>query len=254
MLQYQLQFRLFLVAFFGVLYIFAMKKMARHASGETTPKRHVVLKIISFLNLLSSVICMVTGIYLLHKMQYPENTITDTYSPYQIVHTYDEFCWWGYPTQQQNQAIMSITNVFSGLALAVYCFYFEKSDSKWWNKVLKFIYGVLLYMFFCSATNFHYFDSAEFIAAGLFLTMIIIVQLVARTRKTKEVLSMPIEDNDAASFVSPEAPQNETSVHLIPPTDHTRYMPKNNIDTDVVQHGKAESDVQQKEEIQDVDL
>lgn len=253
MLQYQLQFRLFLVAFFGVLYIFAMKKMARHASVETTPKRHVVLKIISFLNLLSSVICMVTGIYLLHKMQYPENTITDTFSPYQIVHTYDEFCWWGYPTQQQNQAIMSITNVFSGLALAVYCFYFEKSDSRWWNRVLKFIYGVLMYMFFCSATNFHYFDSAEFIPAGLFLTTIIIVHIVARTRETTEALSVPTEDSYVASFVS-TAPHEDTSVHHTPPTDHTRYMPKSNTDIGVAQQSSIESDLQQDEETQDVDL
>lgn len=228
--------------------------MAKHASVETKPKRHIILKIISFLNLLSSVICMVTGIYLLYKMQYPENTITDTYNPYQIVHTYNEICWWGYPTQEQNQAIMSITNVFSGLAWAVYFFYFENSDTQWWKKALKFIYGVLIYAFFCSATNFHYFDGAEFIPAGLFLAMVIIVHLVARTRKNTDVLLVPTENSHVAPIALTEAPKEETSAHLIPPTDHSRYMPKSNTDTSMVQQNSIESDLQQNEETQDVDL
>ncbi len=45
---------------------------------------------------------------------------------------------WGYPTSEQNHAIMGITNVFSSLALAAYCFFYKKSDRKWWKKILRF--------------------------------------------------------------------------------------------------------------------
>lgn len=171
MLQDQFISRLLLIVVFGVAYIYTMMKMASCNSAETAPQKHIILKIIGGINVLLAISCLASGIFWLTQMQYPEQTIDFSYSVNQIVRTSDKYVVWGYPTSEQNHAIMGITNIFSSLALAAYCFLFKKSDRKWWKKILRFFYGLLMYAFYCSATNFHYFDATEMVAPGLFCLM-----------------------------------------------------------------------------------
>lgn len=148
-----------------------MMKMASCNSVETSPQKHIIFKIIGGINILLAISCLATGIYWLTQVQYPEQTIDFSYSANQIVRTSDKYVVWGYTTSEQSRAIMGITNVFSSLALAAYCFFYKKSDRKWWKKILRFFYGLLMYAFYCSATNFHYFDATELVAPGLFCLM-----------------------------------------------------------------------------------
>ena len=134
-------------------------------------QKHIIFKIIGGINILLAISCLATGIYWLTQVQYPEQTIDFSYSANQIVRTSDKYVVWGYTTSEQSRAIMGITNVFSSLALAAYCFSYKKSDRKWWKKILRFFYGLLMYAFYCSATNFHYFDAIELVAPGLFCLM-----------------------------------------------------------------------------------
>ena len=171
MLQDQFISRLLLIVVFGITYIYTMMKMASCNSVETSPQKHSIFKIIGGINILLAISCLATGIYWLTQVQYPEQTIDFSYSANQIVRTSDKYVVWGYTTSEQSRAIMGITNVFSSLALAAYCFSYKKSDRKWWKKILRFFYGLLMYAFYCSATNFHYFDAIELVAPGLFCLM-----------------------------------------------------------------------------------
>ena len=171
MLQDQFINRLLLIIAFGIAYIYTMMRMASCNSVETTPQKHIVLKIIGSINVLLGITCLIMGLFWLIQVEYPERTIDFSYSANQIVRTSDRFVVWGYPTSEQNHAIMSITNIFSSIALAAYCFLYKKSDRKWWKKILRFFYGLFMYMFYCSATNFHYFDVTEIVAPGLFCLM-----------------------------------------------------------------------------------
>lgn len=171
MLQDQFISRLLLIVVFGIAYIYTMLKMASCNSVETSPQKHIIFKIIGGINILLAISCLATGIYWLTQVQYPEQTIDFSYSANQIVRTSDKYVVWGYTTSEQSRAIMGITNVFSSLALAAYCFFYKKSDRKWWKKILRFFYGLLMYAFYCSATNFHYFDATELVAPGLFCLM-----------------------------------------------------------------------------------
>ena len=171
MLQDQFINRLLLIVVFGIAYIYTMLKMASCNSAETEPQKHRVLKVIGSINVLLGVLCLATGIFGLMQVQYPERTIDFSYSVNQIVRTSDKYIVWGYPTSEQSRAIMGITNIFSSLALAAYCFYYKKSNRKWWKKVVRFFYCLLMYAFYCSATNFHYFDAWEMVAPGLFCFM-----------------------------------------------------------------------------------
>lgn len=222
MLQDQFINRLLLIVVFGVVYIYTMLKMASYNSVETTPQKHIVLKIIGGINVLLGVSCLVMGIYWLTQVQYPEQTIDFSYSANQIVRTSDKYVVWGYPTSEQSHAIMGITNIFSSLALAAYCFYYKKSDRKWWKKTLRFFYGLLMYAFYCSATNFHYFDAIEMVAPSLFCLMASRA-LIKANKLNEQKMQLANQDRIAAIHkIMDEKLGGED-----PNEDETRFMPQN---------------------------
>lgn len=225
MLQDQFVSRILLIVVFGVAYIYTMMKMASSNSVETAPQKHIILKIIGGINILLAISCLATGIFWLMQVQYPEQTIDFSYSANQIVRTSDKYVVWGYPTSEQSRAIIGITNVFSSLALAAYCFYYKKSDRKWWQKILRFFYGLLMYAFYCSATNFHYFDATELVAPGLFCLMSGYALINSKKR------NMPLADKQKITDIHKmEDKESETCSKT---EEETRFMPlKNVLDVD----------------------
>ena len=225
MLQDQFISRLLLIVVFGIAYIYTMMKMASCNSMETTPQKHIILKIIGGINILLAISCLATGIFWLTQVQYPEQTIDLSYSANQIVRTSDKYVVWGYPTSEQNSAIMGITNIFSSLALAAYCFYYKKSDRKWWQIILRFFYGLLMYAFYCSATNFHYFDAMEMVAPGLFCFMSGYTLINSKKRK--------VQLADKQEITNTHRMEDEELKTLYKTEDETRFVPrKNALDVD----------------------
>ena len=106
MLQDQFIKRLLLIIVFGVIYIYTMMKMASCNSVETTPQKHIVLKIIGSIIIIGGIMCLIMGIFLLMQVQYPERTIDFSYSVNQIVRTSDKYVIWGYPTSEQNKVTL----------------------------------------------------------------------------------------------------------------------------------------------------
>lgn len=222
MLQDQFVSRLLLIVVFGIAYIYTMMKMASCNSMETTPQKHIILKIIGGINILLAISCFATGIFWLTQVQYPEQTIDLSYSANQIVRTSDKYVIWGYPTSEQSRAIMGITNVFSSLALAAYSFFYRKSDRKWWKKILRFFYGLLMYAFYCSATNFHYFDATEFVAPGLFCLMLGYVLIKAKKLNKQKIQLADQKRIDAIHKMMDEKFGGEDQTE-----DEARFMPQN---------------------------
>lgn len=222
MLQDQFVSRLLLIVVFGIAYIYTMMKMASCNSMETAPQKHIILKIIGGINILLAISCLATGIFWLTQVQYPEQTIDLSYSANQIVRTSDKYVIWGYPTSEQSRAIMGITNVFSSLALAAYCFYYKKSDRKWWQKILRFFYGLLMYAFYCSATNFHYFDATEFVAPGLFCLMLGYALIKAKKLNKQKIQLADQKRIDAIHKMMDEKFGGEDQTE-----DEVRFMPQN---------------------------
>lgn len=211
-----------------------MMKMASCNSVETSPQKHIISKIIGGINILLAISCLATGIYWLTQVQYPEQTIDFSYNANQIVRTSDKYVVWGYTTSEQSRAIMGITNVFSSLALAAYCFFYKKSDRKWWKKILRFFYGLLMYAFYCSATNFHYFDATELVAPGLFCLMSGHALIKSKKRNIQLAYKQEI-----TGIQKMEDEELETCSKT---EDETRFMPlKNVLDVDKT---NEESEVQ----------
>lgn len=222
MLQDQFVSRLLLIVVFGIAYIYTMMKMASSNSVETAPQKYIILKIIGGINILLAISCLATGIYWLTQVQYPEQTIDFSYSANQIVRTSDKYVVWGYTTSEQSRAIMGITNVFSSLALAAYCFYYKKSDRKWWKKILRFFYGLLMYAFYCSATNFHYFDATELVAPGLFCLMSCYALIKAKKLNKQKIQLADQKRIDAIHKMIDEKLGGKDQTE-----DEARFMPQN---------------------------
>lgn len=223
MLQDQFVSRLLLIVVFGVAYIYTMMKMASCNSVETSPQKHIILKILGGVNVLLGISCLAMGIFWLTQVQYPEQTIDFSYNANQIVRTSDKYVMWGYPTSEQNHAIMGITNVFSSLALAAYCFFYKKSDRKWWKKILRFFYGLLMLMFYYSATNFHYFDAAEMVAPCLFCLMAGHALIKAEKFNKQKIQLADQKRIDAIHKMMDEKLGGETQTE-----DEAQFMPQNN--------------------------
>ncbi len=226
MLQDQFISRLLLIVVFGVVYICTMMKMASCNSVETAPQKHIVLKVIGFINVLLGIICLIMGIFWMMQVEYPEQTIDISYNVNQIVRTSDKYVVWGYPTSEQNHAIMGITNIFSSLALAAYCFFYKKSDRKWWKKIGWFFYCLLMYAFYCSATNFHYFDTTELVAPGLFCLMA--GHALIKANKLNEQKKQLADQQRIAAIhkMMDEKFKTETNTDT---EENTRYMPQNDV-------------------------
>ena len=226
MLQDQFISRLLLIVVFGAIYIYTMMKMASCNSVETTPQKHIVLKIIGFINALLGVIYLIVGMFWLMQVEYPEQTIDISYSVNQIVRTSDKYVVWGYPTSEQNHAIMGITNIFSSLALAAYCFFYKKSDRKWYKKVGRFFYFLLMYAFYCSATNFHYFDAAELVAPGLFCLMTGHALIKAKRLNEQRIQLAEQQRIAVIHKMMDEKFEAETNTDT---EEDTRFMPQNDV-------------------------
>lgn len=226
MLQDQFINRLLLIVVFGVIYIYTMMKMASCNSVETTPQKHIILKIIGGINILLAISCLAMGIFWLMQVQYPEQTIDISYSVNQIVRTSDKYVVWGYPTSEQNLAIIGITNVFSSLALAAYCFFYKKSDRKWWKKVGRFFYCLLMFAFYSSATNFHYFDAPELVAPGLFCLMAGYALIKAKKLNKQKIQLADQKRIDAIHKMMDEKFETETNIGT---EEDTRFMPQNDV-------------------------
>ena len=224
MLQDEFINRLLLIVVFGVVYIYTMLKMASCNSVETAPQKHIILKIIGGINILLAISCLATGIFWLMQVQYPEQTIDFSYSANQIVRTSDKYVVWGYPTSEQNHAIMGITHIFSSLALAAYCFFYKKSDRKWWKKVGRFFYCLLMYAFYCSATKFHYFDAIELVAPGLFCLMA--GHALIKAKRLNHQRTQIAEQQRIAAIHKMMDERFETETNIGTEED-TRFMPQN---------------------------
>lgn len=174
MLEQQFYLRILFIALFGILFVNVMIKLAKRKSIEEVPQKHIWMKIIAGLFLVSGLLSLVIGIIALTQITFPTTMLEQPITKNMIVRSSDTTQHWGYPTLIQNQVLSFITSFFSCLSIAAYFACFKKSGTRWWQKVLKVIYVILLWLFYVSSTDWHYFDIYEFIATILFCGLAVI--------------------------------------------------------------------------------
>lgn len=184
MLENQFYLRLVFIAIFGIIFIYAMINLAKMKSAEQSKQKHTGLKVLSIAIMLLGIFLGVTGVTAISSITFPTEMLEQPLSENMIIRSTNTVLHWGYPTNYQNTSIVNITNLFSCLAFAAYFACFKKSNSKWWSKFLKTIYIILLYAFFVSATDWHYFDIYELWITIFFLLMSFVPIVVKKRKKS----------------------------------------------------------------------
>lgn len=216
--------RLMLLIAVGIVYVYAYTKMAKRASKELVPERHRIIRVIGGIFAVLSVFFAVLSIFYFTKITFPEHSIEPSISSNSIIRPDDRIMFWGYPTPVQHQCISMFLAVFEFLALSAYCFMFKSSHSKWYTKIGKIVFCILFYIFYVSATDFHYFDLYEWFVPALFGLMAIIA---CRNKKEK------VEDNSEADNTNNEKPEASSPSN----EDDSRFMPSSTDES--IEQGKA---------------
>ena len=224
MIERQFYFRLLLIIAFGVIYAKTMMTMGQYKPTEETKKKNVIMIIIGSIFTVLALFEGFMGTYLITQVQHPTEIMLSI-SPNSIIRRQDPF--WGYPTFAQQQIISYITNCMTSLGLGAYFLFFRKSNSKWWKKILKFIYGLLFYAFYVTATDFHYFDAWELYRPIIFGFMTFFVSLrLKMSRDEASYYQKTINDNTIVNDSTDNMPEQK---EIIPAKeDDSRFMPKGN--------------------------
>lgn len=171
MLEGQFYIRLLLNIIVGVMFAYALFKMAQHNNHETGVRSHKVLHVAGWFFICFSVICLLACIYYLTLVDFPNEMIIPFVGANTIVRPSSAVCVWGQPTMIQSMVLTMAMSTFDCLGIGAYFLYFKSSDSSLWKKLVKFFVIVLLYAFMASATKFNYFDTPEFVSPVLFLIL-----------------------------------------------------------------------------------
>lgn len=173
MLEHQFYYRLILIVILGTCLVSTMISFAKHNSVEEMPKKRIGLKFLGALFLALAVLIGTLSIIVLVNLTYPTEMIGPYIHRNMIVRHTSVPLIWGYTTTEQESVISAINCFFMFLSLAAYLFCFRKSPSACWKKLLKVFYVILLFTFFCSSTNFHFFDIYEWSAGVAFVVMLV---------------------------------------------------------------------------------
>lgn len=258
MLETQFYIRIVLNVIVGIMFAYALVKMAQHNNQEAEPKKHIVLKIIGWLFVGYSVLLLISCIITLIKVDFP----TDIIEPNTIIRPSSAILYWGYPTYDQNQVLILVMGAFYSLGIGCYFLFFRSSKSRWWKKILKFIIVVLMNVFMASATNFHYFDFYEFVAPIMFVVLWLIV--INRTNKAiesideSEVISSAATLDDNTDTVVPEIDLPQVSNIKVESEVLKNNEPETTLENicnaDMVSEGLQGTETQEQEYVQEPEL
>ena len=225
MLESQFYSRIVMIALFGILFILSMLKKGKKNSIENPPEKHIGLKILSGVFLVLSLVSLAAGILTITNIQFPEQMLKQPITANMIVRSTSATQYWGYPTSTQNMALMHISSVFASLAFAAYFAVFRKSGTNGWQKFLKVVGIILMYMFFASATDLHYFDIYELFAPIGFLILAFVGLFSGNkpvvAEAANEVQSQPVvlEKESDSQYMPADAPSTDPTESTIETTD-----------------------------------
>lgn len=212
MLELQFYVRIVVIALFGILFIVSMFKRGKNNSIENPPEKHVGFIILSGIFLVLSLVSLTVGILTIVNIQFPTQMVGQPITSNMIVRSTSNKLIWGYPTQTQNIALSNISNVFAFLAFAAYFAVFRKSGTNTWQKIRKLIYIILLYMFFSSATDLHYFDVFELFAPIAFLILASTGILLSNDTLPEPVVSE--KEKDDKNMLAEALPSDTTETSI----------------------------------------
>lgn len=152
----------------GLLFIAAFRHLAISNPVKELPATNKYKWIGIVFNSLC-VFQLIAFIYFFTQIEYPMTTAEPLIPRDGIVRHSSVHIVWGYATPMQSFAFTFFIGIFACFGFTQYFLRFKPSPSKWWSKILKFIGYVIVWMLYVNSTDFHYFDTSEWIKTGLYL-------------------------------------------------------------------------------------
>ena len=205
----------------GIVLILAFVRMAKKNENEQTNQNHTKLQIMGFVIALLGIVEGVMGIYFISQIIFPEKSLLPAVYMNSIVRSPYQTQIWGMPTPMQQQSITFIAHSFMLFAISAYCVYFRSSNSKWWIKIIKVVFCIVLLMLYKPSTAFHYFDIYEWMNTVIFA---ILLYFAFREKKKK------IEVKEQVQVVK-EKIIEEPVLTIRNNEDESRFMPKSIVNT-----------------------
>lgn len=176
----------------GILFIWAFKKMAQRnpdTEQSQTKNKSGIIKALGIVFFIFAVISAFIGVVELIYVDSPTYAREPAFSQYEVIRSPEATLYWGVPTSSQMGAIVMIFGSFFFFAIATYCFYFKSSKTSIVSKIGKVFFGILLYAFFMTSTEFNYFDIYEWMPKLFLLLLILLIIYVPKLFKKKRVVN-----------------------------------------------------------------
>lgn len=154
MLKDQLILKTILIVVFGVLFVCGAIWQARNCPAEGKGKRGVLRTSVAIICAVISLLYLINVNGLFHFMEYPSQMLPEPWSHYIIYRKYDVPQIWGAPTNVQFTFFSCLSASLLFLAIAFYLFFYRKSNSKIWAKVLK-VFNFVLVIFYDAESELH---------------------------------------------------------------------------------------------------
>lgn len=213
--------RVLCLFFLGLLYIWLFKKMAQRNSVTEqcqTMNQSVTIKALGIVFFIFAVISAFVGVIELTLLESPIYAIEPEFSQYEVIRSPEATLYWGVPTVPQMGVLVMISGAFFFLAIATYCFYFKSSKTSIRSKFGKVFFGILLYAFFMTSTDFNYFDIYEWIPKLCLLLLILLIFYLPKLFKKRRVVNNETKIRKA----DPMAIETE-SIHRDSEDNETQY-------------------------------
>lgn len=179
MLRDQFIVRTILTVVLGVLFVCGAIWQAGNRPADKKGTRGVLSTSMAIICIGISLVGVIGVIGSLQLIEFPTQMLPESYTPYTIIRKYDVNQVWGFPTYEQLMffSILSVAILF--LAIAFYLFFYRKSNSKIWAKVLKVFNFVLVYAIIVNL-KFIYFDIWEFLLLFIYAIFLVFNLWVVR--------------------------------------------------------------------------
>ena len=156
----------------GALFVYLMNRLGRRDCVEKPLKKHLGLKIVGIVMIVIGIAYVVMGFIYLSLVECPSVSLPQVISAYTHVRQPDAFLHIGYRTTSQALVINSFYGAIQFTALGTYLLSFKKSGTNWWQKTLKVLAYIALFLLLPSVLDFHYFDLYEFITPIIWVLLI----------------------------------------------------------------------------------
>lgn len=167
-------FRLIFCFISGLLFIAAFNRLAISHPTSTVQQSNKKVRWLGWLFSILATFQLIAFVIWYTKVYFPGETIEPLIPLDGIIRSSSTHIIWGYANSIQRFCYTFFIGTFACIGFAIYFFKFKSSPSKWWSKILKALWYVIIWMLYVNSTDFHYFDFWEIIKTILYTIALII--------------------------------------------------------------------------------